>query len=206
MPKPTQITPAHFQTLAQRETLRLWFPPHEPREADPAYRLFHQAKKRMRQLDLPCWRCGVRYKDLNPGLLQPATEANPLAAHQLEAHHNDLEFSLQNGVDIEKWYAASHHWDSTPDDDGFMVQSFSLVDEWLARHPEYGEPPDAKGSAEGVAAWHERVFRAYMESEGNLQQLCDVCHRSTHAGIHHIEYPDWRPLAVWRKGLPAHIQ
>ena len=193
-------TPAHFQTLALKETLRLWVPEHEPRETDPAYRLFAQAKRRMKQLDLPCWRCGVHYKDLNPNLLGAPSERNPLAAHQLEAHHSDLEFSLQNAVDTEKWWTASTLWDHTPDDDGFIVQAFSSVDGWLTRHREYDQKP-----GEDPTAWHERVFRAYMESEGNLMQLCDVCHRSTHQGVHHIDYPDWRPLAVWRQGLPAHI-
>ena len=57
-------TPAHFQTLALNERLRLWFPAHEPREQDPHYKLFHQAKARMKRQDVPCWRCGVRYADL----------------------------------------------------------------------------------------------------------------------------------------------
>lgn len=41
-----------------------------------------------------------------------------------------------------------------------MVESFSRVDGWLHEHPEY-----AKRS-------HEEIFTAYMESDGNLLQLC----------------------------------
>ena len=52
---------------------------------------------------------------------------------------------------------------------------------------------------------HDDVFRAYMESEANLMQLCDYCHRSVEQGIHHLNFPDWRPLAIWRRTLPAHI-
>lgn len=160
------MTAAHFQNIALREELRLWFPAHEPREHDPAYRLFHAAKKRMRELDLPCWRCGVHYKDLNSRLHMASTSRNPLAAHQLEAHHGDLEFSLLNGVDVEKWWRASRHWDDTPNKDGFIVEAFSHVDRWLEEHPEY----EVKG--DGTPEEHQRIFMAYMESDGNLLQLC----------------------------------
>lgn len=167
------MTDAHFQSLALKETLRLWFPEHEPREKDPHYRFFHQAKKALKEHDVPCWRCGVRYADLGQ-----TTESNPLGAKQLEAHHNDIEFSLANAVDVETW------WTST----------YSDVAGFLAKHPEF------------AALDHKEVFLTFVESEGNLQQLCDVCHRSTHQGIHHIPYPEWRPLAIWRKELPPHVQ
>lgn len=183
------ITPAHFQNLVEREQLRLWFPEHEPRAHDPHYRLFAQVKKRLRALNVPCWRCNVHYADLNSVRLGPTTPANPLASHQLEAHHQDIEFSLANGVDVERWWDASlqakrQWWDHT----------YSDLDGFLHAHPEL-DPTN-----------HEDVFMAYVESEGNLQQLCDVCHRSNAQGIHHLNGPDWRPLAVWRQGLPAHVQ
>jgi hypothetical protein len=182
------VTVAHFQTVTLNTRLREWIPEHEPRERDPHYKLFHAAKRRMRELDIPCWRCGVRYEDL-VAKGEPATEANPLGAYQLEAHHADLEFSLLNAIDIGKWWGSS-----TREDAKFMVESFSNVDGWLHRHPEFHAKP------------HDEIFLAYMESEGNLQQLCDVCHRSKEQGIHHIPYPDWRARAVWRVELPAHIQ
>jgi hypothetical protein len=180
-------TPAHYQTITLNTRLREWVPEHDPRETDPHYNLFHAAKKKMRELNLPCWRCGVTYAQLvKRG--DPATDANPLGACQLEAHHSDLEFSLLNGVDVAAW------WDSsTRQDAGFMVEAFSQVDGWLHEHPEFAAKP------------HDEIFAAYMESDGNLLQLCDVCHRSKDQGIHHIPYPDWRARAVWRKDLPAHI-
>lgn len=183
------MTAAHTQVLVLSVRLREWVPEHEPREQDPSYRLFHAAKQQMRKLNLPCWRCGVDYTTLvKKG--NPPTPRNPLGSYQLEAHHNDLEFSLLNAIDVEKW------WDSSVrDDPGFMVESFSRVDGWLARHPEFKDKS------------HDQIFAAYMESEGNLQQLCDVCHRSKEQGIHHIPYPDWRGTpTVWRDELPAHIQ
>lgn len=182
------MTDAHFQTLSLNVRLREWVPEHDPREADPHYVLFRHAKRAMKHLDIPCWRCGVRYGDLVAKGDAP-TERNPLAAYQLEAHHHDIEFSLLNAIDVAKWWDSSKRMDLT-----FMVMAFSQVDGWLHRHPEF-----AKKS-------HEEIFNAYMESEGNLQQLCDVCHRSKEQGVHHIPYPDWRVRAVWRGDLPAHIQ
>lgn len=168
--------------------LREWIPEHEPREHDPHYKLFHAAKTHMKKLDIPCWRCGVHYADLvKKG--DAATKANPLGAYQLEAHHSDIEFSLLNAIDVAAW------WDkSARTDGGFMVESFSQVDSWLERHPDF------------KTKTHDEIFLAYMESEGNLMQLCDVCHRSKEQGIHRIPYPDWRARAVWKAGLPDHIQ
>lgn len=147
-------TPSHFQIVTINVRLREWVPEHEPRETDPHYALFRAAKRKMRELDLPCWRCGVHYVDLVKKGEAP-TAKNLLGAYQLEAHHNELEFSLLNAVDAAKWWDSSHRADA-----GFMVESFSRVDGWLERHPEYQGKP------------HDEVFDAYMESEGNLMQLC----------------------------------
>lgn len=182
------MTAAHFQVLSLGIRLREWVPEHEPREKDPSYKLFHAAKKKMKELNIPCWRCDVHYADLVERGDTP-TEKNPLGAYQLEAHHTDIEFSLLNAIDVDKWWESS-----TREDAGFIVESFSRVDRWLTEHPGYKEKS------------HEEIFIAYMESDGNLLQLCDVCHRSKEEGIHHIPYPDWRVRAVWKDDLPAHIQ
>lgn len=180
-------TPAHYETVSLNVKLREWVPEHEPRDKDPTYKLFRQAKKEMRRLDLPCWRCGVHYADLvHKG--DPPTGKNPLGSYQLEAHHAELEFSLLNGIDVEKWWESS-----TREDAGFIVESFSHVDRWLKEHPQYVGKP------------HDEVFLAYMESDGNLLQLCDVCHRSKEQGVHHIDYPTWRARKFWRTDLPPHI-
>lgn len=182
------MTEAHFQTVTLNTRLREWVPEHEPREKDPHYKLFNAAKGQMKKLDIPCWRCGVHYSDLvKKG--DPPTDANPLGGYQLEAHHADAEFSLLNAIDIGKWWESSSRKDGT-----FIVESFSHVDRWLEEHPQY------KGKS------HDEIFTAYMESDGNLMQLCDVCHRSKDQGIHHIPYPDWRAMKVWRAGTPQHVQ
>jgi hypothetical protein len=142
----------------------------------------------MQKLDVPCWRCGVHYKDLIARGGVPTAD-NPLGATQLEAHHYDIEFSLANGVDVERWWEASQE-----QKDQWFVQTYSDVNGFLKAHPEL-DPSN-----------HDEVFQEWLESEGNLMQLCDFCHRSKEQGIHHINLPDWRPLAVWRRSLPAHIQ
>ncbi len=182
-------TPAHYQSVVLAEALRLWYPEHEPREQDPYYKLFHQAKKKMKTLDIPCWRCGVHYADLVKRNT-PGTEKNPLGATQLEAHHQDVEFSLANAVDVERWWESSR---SQENRDTWFVREYSDLDGFLNAHPELNSDN------------HEEVFRAFVESEGNLQQLCDVCHRSKHQGVHHIPYPDWRSLGIWKDNLPQHI-
>lgn len=195
------MTAAHTQVITLNTRLREWVPEHEPREHDPEYHLFHAAKRLLRAHDIHCWRCDVSYADLvKRGA--PATPSNPYGAYQLEAHHADLEFSLLNGVDVEKWWNASH----PSGKEAGLVEAFSNVDGWLAAHPEYHATFSAAVPIGTVRAWHTKVFKAYMESEGNLMQLCDVCHRSKDNGIHHIPYPDWRATrTVWRDGLPDHV-
>jgi hypothetical protein len=183
------VTEAHFQTLVLAERLRLWYPAHAPRAEDPHYALFNAAKRKARALDVPCWRCGVRRRDLNRRPLAAASAANPLGAYQLELHHQELEFSLSNAVDVEHWWQAS-----TEDVSNAFAHVYSDLAGFLAHHPEL-DPRN-----------HRDVFDAYVESEGNLQVLCDRCHRSNDQGVHHIPYPEWRPMAVWRHGLPAHVQ
>lgn len=180
------MTDAHYQIVTINTRLREWVPEHDPREKDPAYRMFHAVKRELKARDVPCWRCGVRYAGLVEKGGAP-TAANQLGAYQLEAHHFDLEFSLLNAADVEKW------WDASQNDPAGFVPAFSMLDGWLDRHPEY------------KAKHHEDVFNAYMESEGNLMQLCDVCHRSKDQGIHHIPYPDWRAMRIWKSGLPQHV-
>ncbi|HTZ63485.1 MAG TPA: hypothetical protein VMB51_05220 [Solirubrobacteraceae bacterium] len=72
-------------------TIRLierW-PAHEPRESDPHYKLFHQAKERMRRQGL--LKCNVR-SDYHYG--------------QIELHHNKVEFAHINDIDLDKFNAA----------------------------------------------------------------------------------------------------
>jgi hypothetical protein len=74
-------TAAHQQT----QTIRLTraYPDHEPRAADPNYRLFETAKARMKASGQ--WRCAVNNADCAGGI---------------QVHHSYIEFAYQNDVDV----------------------------------------------------------------------------------------------------------
>ncbi len=78
------MTDAHDQ----KTTIHLLehVPQHEPRETDPYYHLFNAAKARMKKLGL--LRCAI----------EGCTFPGPI-----ELHHDKIEFSLQGGVDLEKF-------------------------------------------------------------------------------------------------------
>lgn len=79
-----KVTEAHDQ----KNTVHLLehIPEHEPRDGDPHYKLFNQAKARMKKLGLlKCAIAGCNY----PG--------------PIELHHSKIEFSLQEGVDLTKF-------------------------------------------------------------------------------------------------------
>ena len=81
------MTDAHDQTT----TIHLLehIPAHEPRETDPHYALFNQAKARMKKLGLmKCALAGCTF----PG--------------PMELHHDKIEFSLQGGVDLAEFNRA----------------------------------------------------------------------------------------------------
>jgi len=80
------VTAAH----EQRETIHILahVPEHAPREQDPHYHLFEQAKARLKRQGL--WKCAI---------------GDDLCGGGLELHHSHVEFSQVNAVDparIEK--------------------------------------------------------------------------------------------------------
>lgn len=81
-----ETTPAHDQMTTLHVLAHV--PEHEPREQDPHYHLFEQAKARLKRQGL--WKCAI---------------GDDLCGGQLELHHSHVEFSQVNAVDparIEK--------------------------------------------------------------------------------------------------------
>ena len=140
------MTDAHDQRLTLH--LLCHIPAHEPRESDPHYHLFNAAKQRLKKAGL--MKCAI------PDCKFPGP---------LELHHEKIEYSLQGGVDIDKFNEL------------------------------YGLHLDG-----------DEAFRQYIESEGNLEILCAVHHR-THMGIHSLPGPLWGAIRVWKSGLqpPAEV-
>lgn len=75
---------AHEQTV-QIRFIERW-PAHEPREKDPSYKLFHQAKARMKKLGLLV--CNVE-SDYHYGVI--------------ELHHDKVEYAHINDIDLGKF-------------------------------------------------------------------------------------------------------
>lgn len=109
------MTVAHDQQLTLH--LLAHVPEHEPREQDPHYHLFEQAKGRMKRQGL--WRCVI---------------GDDLCGGGVELHHSHIEFSLINTVDSSKVAAAlGLHFD---DDEAFQqwVESPGNLEPLCATH------------------------------------------------------------------------
>lgn len=82
----TPIVKAHEQVAAHRYTMH--YPPHPPRAGDPHYRDFEAYRRATK--DTAVCRFAERTGD-------------PSECHGgLELHHSHIEFSLQNGVELER--------------------------------------------------------------------------------------------------------
>jgi hypothetical protein len=77
------VTDAHKQKLNLH--LAVSIPEHEPRESDPHYHLFNQAKARIKRQGL--WKCVVN---------------DDLCSGGPELHHSHIEFSQINTMDPKK--------------------------------------------------------------------------------------------------------
>lgn len=78
------VTAAHEQEVTIRFIER--WPAHEPREKDPHYKLFHQAKARMKKAGL--LKCNVQ-SDYHYGVI--------------ELHHDKVEYAHINDIDLAKF-------------------------------------------------------------------------------------------------------
>lgn len=84
------VTPAHEQNEILH--IRTSIPSHEPRESDPHYHWFNDARKRLKAAGaLKCWVCG---KD-EAGAGQP-----------IELHHSYVEFCFINNINQDRFIDA----------------------------------------------------------------------------------------------------
>lgn len=92
--------PAHDQRLTLHILAHV--PAHEPREDDPHYRLFEQAKARLKRQGL--WKCVID---------------DTMCSGEVELHHSVVEYSEINAVDPDKIAKAfGLHFD---DDEDFQA-------------------------------------------------------------------------------------
>ena len=138
-------TPGHDQ-IVRRAPYLVRFPPHEPRESDPHYRLFQEFHRRTRA-DAECW----------VGKHSPEKKAE--CHGQLELHHTHLEFALQNAHDLTAIMADWPDVDREEEVDAWIESQDNL--RWLCERHHRG---DLGAHALDHAAWEAMVYsdRAIM--------------------------------------------
>jgi hypothetical protein len=109
--------PAHDQSITHRYVVH--YPEHPPRKDDPHYRDFEEYRRRTKdtaQCSMGLHRGDFSECDLN---------------HPLELHHSHVEFSLQNGVDLQ-WLERDYPGISDPEQVGAWIESADNL-QWLCR-------------------------------------------------------------------------
>lgn len=77
-----------------------YYGPHGPRESDPHFKIFHQARKHLIDvLGVGCWIGGATKTDIEKGL---SPDHLCYGAKGLEAHHNVGEFAGLSKMDWQK--------------------------------------------------------------------------------------------------------
>lgn len=90
---PSHQTPRTLHEIAS-------YPPHGPRETDPNYKIFHQARSHLIDvLGVGCWIGGATKTEIQHGL---PTDHLCFGAKGLEAHHHIAEFAGLNEIDWRK--------------------------------------------------------------------------------------------------------
>lgn len=113
---------AHDTVVSHHYTVH--YPPHPPREEDPHYKDFNHFHRTTKS-DPEIYQCaiGKHRKDFSECSLDKP----------LELHHSHVEFSLQNGIDLQ-WLEIDYPGISNPDDLGAWVESADNL-QWLCeRH------------------------------------------------------------------------
>lgn len=150
----------------------VFYPPHPPRTASALYARTHHELVVVR--DTPCAVCGVR----NSTLGDPA--ANPDGAKALETHHDLIEWAGANEIDWDK-LAADH-----PD-----------LPDLVALAKAYHAHVTANGSFDGTL--DPAIVTAFVDSDEQMEVICDVHHRGPNRGKHMITGPIWN-LQRYQRG------
>jgi hypothetical protein len=70
-----------------------------------------------------------------------------------------------------------------------QMETHHSVCEWALANAV--DPTLVMGDFPAMGAADEPHLREWLDSEGNMLVLCDVCHRHGMAGVHMISYPAW---------------
>jgi len=140
------------------------YPPHPPRTASALYDQTHQ--QLVVTEDRPCEVCGVRRSTLG----DPA--ANPYGAKALETHHSLIEWAGASEIDWDK-LAADH----------------PTLPNLVALAKAYHAHLDVHGTFEGTL--DPAIVTQFVDSDEQLEVICDIHHRAALQGVHMITGPVW---------------
>ncbi len=150
------ISKVHLVSRLLKE--EVFYPPHSPRTESPAYAKVH--KYLVKELDLPCWTCGVK----NSTLKDPTQ--NKVGAKAIETHHKEIEWALQNAIDLNKFNQR-------------IVAFHRGID---PENPKY------------IRDFTQQEMLDWIDHDiDNLRVLCDKHHRALLVGVHSVTGPIWGP-------------
>lgn len=147
-----------------------FYPEHDKRKSSREYREAHN--KLVVEENRPCLICGVTNKLLSDDAKKQDKKLNPFFAKQIETHHHVIEWSLANAIDIDKFNSTIR---------------INLMNKHK-NNPLYQK----EMTQQEMLDWVDH-------SADNLWTLCDVHHRHTYFGIHHVTYPNWVPQNLYTK-------
>ena len=148
----------------------VFYPPHPPRTASALYTKTHHELTIV--ADLPCVVCGVRNSTL--------TTNNPDSAKALETHHDLIEWAGANEID----------WDKLAADHPSLPNLVALAKAYHAH-------VTANGSFDGTL--DPAIVTSFVDSDEQMEVLCDVHHRGPNRGKHMITGPVWE-LQRYQRG------
>lgn len=108
MTEENNVVPAHDQKITRHYVVH--YPEHAPRDGDPHYKDFNAYRRKTKDTA----QCAV---GLHRGDFSECALDKPL-----ELHHAHIEFSLQNGVDLQ-WLEVDYPGVSDPNEVGAWVES-----------------------------------------------------------------------------------
>lgn len=121
---PNNIVTENSHTRTVNLKVLEFYPDHEPREDDEYYKFFNKTRKAMKKANkLKCYICGANHTDT-----------------QIELHHNIIEYSLTNGIDVDKFKKLHPEYNINTTDDflRFCQQEGNLLPLCVKHHRSSG--------------------------------------------------------------------
>lgn len=128
-------------------------------------------------------------RTLHESIYYPEHQARKASAEYRKTHEH-----LINALDEPCWICGVRK--STLDDPALnprgskQMETHHVEVEWALANAM--DPARLLADFPAMGAADEPHLRAWLDSEGNMLVLCDICHRDGRRGIHMITYPAWK--------------